>query len=305
MHRRFIATLALTLVCVAGLVRSAGAQLSENLGALSGDNAKNYLGPLPDALSGTMNSAIFTSGNVPKIGINFAIGVKVMGVKFDDADRLYTPTDPPGFTSVAPIQQVPTVIGGTSAVAQDGQGGSTFYYPAGFDITQFTFAAPQLTIGNVMGTRAVVRWFAHTFPAPDPGETRLIDKISFFGIGAQHSISQYFPGLPVDLAAGVFYQSFKINEDLLDIKAIHADVTGSKSFGLLQPYGALGFDTLKMNASYEDSNNPGNNIAVDFDRSTHVHLTAGLLANLPVVKLHAEANLAATNGLAVGLSFGK
>lgn len=300
MYRRVIVTLALALVCLTGLVRSAGAQLSDNLGSLTGENTKKYLGPLPDALSGTMNSAIFTSGNVPKIGINFSVGIKVMGVKFSDSDRLYTPTDAPGFTSVAPIQQVPTVIGGTGAVAQDGQGGSTFYYPGGFDITQFAFAAPQLTVGNVMGTRAVVRWFAHDFSADN-----FIEKISFFGIGAQHSVSQYFPGLPVDLAAGVFYQSFKINEDLLDIKAIHVDVTGSRSFGPIQPYGALGFDTLKMSANYEDSTNPGNNIAVDFDRSTHVHLTAGLLANLPVVKLHAEANLAATNGVAVGLSFGK
>lgn len=298
MHRRIAATLAL-LVLVA-VAPPAGAQLSQNLGALTGENTKKYLGPLPDALSGTMNSAIFTSGNVPKIGINFTVGVKVMGVKFDDKDRLYTPTDPPGFTSVAPIETVPTVIGGTSAVAQSGQGGSTFYYPGGFDITQFAFAAPQLTIGNVMGTRAVVRWFAHDFSADD-----FIEKISFFGIGAQHSISQYFPGLPVDLAGGIFYQSFKINDDLLDTKAFHIDVTGSKGFGLLQPYAAIGYDSFKMDASYEDSNNPGTNIAVDFDRSSHIHLTAGLLANLPVVKIHGEANLAATNGVAVGVSFGK
>jgi hypothetical protein len=300
MYRRIALTLALTLVVLAGFAPPAGAQLSENLGALTGENTKKYLGPLPDALSGTMNSAIFTSGNVPKVGINFTIGLKVMGVSFDDKDNLYTPTDPPGFTSVPPIEQVPTVVGDPAAVAQSGQGGSTFYYPGGFDISKFAFAAPQLTVGSLMGTRAVVRWFAHDFATDN-----FIEKISFFGIGAQHSLSQYFPGLPVDLAAGIFYQSFKINDDLLDTKSIHVDVTGSKSFGPLQPYGAIGFDSFKMDASYEDSNNPGNNIAVDFDRSSHVHLTAGLLANLPVVKIHGEANLAATNGVAVGLSFGK
>jgi hypothetical protein len=298
MYRRIAPILA--LVVLVGVAPPAGAQLSENLGALSGENTKKYLGPLPDALSGTMNSAIFTSGKVPKLGVSFTVGIKVMGVSFDDQDNFYTPTDPPGFTSVPPIEQVPTVIGDPNAVAQSGQGGSTFYYPGGFEIDQFAFAAPQLTIGNVMGTRAVVRWFAHDFSADD-----FLEKISFFGIGAQHSLSQYFPGLPLDLAAGVFYQSFKINDDLLDTKSIHVDVTGSKSFGLLQPYGAIGFDSFKMDASYEDSNNPGVNIDVDFDRSSHVHLTAGLLANLPVVKIHGEANLAATNGVAVGLSFGK
>ena len=93
--------------------------------------------------------------------------------------------------------------------------------------------------------------------------------------------------------------------DLLDSEAIHFDVTGSKSFGLLQPYGALGVDTFKMDALYEDANNPGSRISVAFDRETHFHFTAGLLANFKVVQLHGEVNFAAKNGLAVGLSFGK
>lgn len=199
MRRHLAVMLALALVVLAGVAPPAGAQLSDNLGALSGDNARKYLGPLPDALSGTMNSAIFTSGKVPKTGINLSVGVKVMGVRFSDSDRLFTPTDPSGFTSVAPILPAPTVIGGTSAVAQNGQGGATVYYPGGFDIGEFAFAAPQLSVGSLLGTRAVVRWFAMNFASDN-----FIDKISFFGIGAQHSLSQYVPALPVDLAAGVF-----------------------------------------------------------------------------------------------------
>ncbi|HKQ56429.1 MAG TPA: DUF6588 family protein [Candidatus Eisenbacteria bacterium] len=300
MNRRIAVFLALALAAAAAVAPPAGAQLQDNLGALSGDNAKKYLGPLPDALSGTMNSAIFTSGKVPMMGVTFQLGVKLMGIKFDDADRLFTPTDPPGFTSVAPYEQAPTVIGAGSAVTQNGQGGTAVYYPGGFDVGEFAFAAPQLTIGSVLGTKAVIRWASGNFSSDN-----FIEKISFFGIGAQHSISRYLPPLPIDLAAGVFYQSFKINENLLESKAIHVDVTGSKDFALLQPYAAIGFDSFKLDALYEDSTNPGNNISVDFDRKTNVHLTAGLLANLPVVKIHAEANIAATNGLAVGLSFGK
>jgi len=300
MKRRIAAILALALVVLAGGALPAGAQLTDNLGALTGDNARKYLGPLPDALSGTMNSAIFTTGKVPRMGLNFSVGVKVMGVKFADEDRLFTPTDPPGFSSVAPIQQAPTVVGGTSAVTQNGQGGATLYYPGGFDIGEFAFAAPQLSIGSVMGTRAVVRWAAGNFSSDN-----FIEKISFFGIGAQHSLSQYVPMLPVDLALGVFYQKFKVNDSLLDTQAFHVDVTGSRSFPILQPYAAIGFDSFKMDAAYEDTSNPGISIAVDFDRKTNVHLTAGVLANLAFATLHAEANIAATNGVAVGLSFGR
>lgn len=300
MRRHIAVTLVLALAALAGTAPRADAQLADNLGALTADNARKYLGPLPDALSGTMNSAIFTTGKVPKMGLGLTVGVKVMGIKFSDSDRLFTPTDPPGFTSVAPVQQAPTVIGNGSAVTQNGQGGATVYYPGGFDIGEFAFAAPQLSIGSVMGTRAVVRWFGMNFASDN-----FIEKISFFGIGAQHSLSQYLPALPVDLAAGVFYQALKINDSLLDTKAFHMDVTGSRSFSLLQPYAAIGFDSFKMDAAYEDATNPGNNIAVDFDRKTSVHLTAGVLANLAFATLHAEANIAATNGVAVGLSFGR
>jgi len=277
----------------------AAAQLTENLGALSDANAKKYLGPLPDALSGTMNAAIFTTGKVPTTGINFSIGLKVMGIGFDGKDRLYTPTDPPGFTSVAPVEQVPTVIGNTSAVTQNGQGGATLYYPGGFDITEFAFAAPQVSIGSVLGTRAVVRWYSQNFGSHD-----LITKVEYFGIGAQHSLTQYVATPPVDVALGVFYQDFKITDRLMDIGTIHVDLTASKIYSILQPYAAIGFDTFEMDVSYEDATDPGNNIAVRFDQTSQIHLTAGVVANFAFVQLHAEANLAAENGVAVGLSFG-
>jgi hypothetical protein len=300
MYQRIAMVFALALAGLSAAAPPARAQLTENLGALTEDNARKYLGPLTGALSGTMNAAVFTTGHVPKTGVTFQIGIKVMGIQFDDADRLFTPTDPPGFTGVAPFQQAPTVIGDGSAVAQDGQGGTTVYYPGGFNINEFAFAAPQLSIGSVLGTRAVVRWYAQNFSNQD-----VVAEIDLFGIGAQHSISQYFTDLPLDLAAGVFYQTLQIDHDLLDSEAIHFDVTGSKSFGLLQPYGALGVDTFKMDALYEDANNPGSRISVAFDRETHFHFTAGLLANFKVVQLHGEVNFAAKNGLAVGLSFGK
>lgn len=300
MRRILAVTFALALTGLASLAPPAGAQLNENLGALTEENARKYLGPLPDALSGTMNSAIFTTGKVPRLGLNFSVGIKAMGVRFADEDRLFTPTDPPGFTSVAPIQRAPTVVGGGTAVTQNGQGGATVYYPGGFDIPEFLFAAPQLSIGSVMGTRAVIRWAKADF-----SQDNLINKVSFFGIGGQHSLSQYVPMLPIDLALGVFYQKFKINDELLDTRAFHVDITGSRSFPILQPYGAIGIDSFKMDAFYEDTANPGLNVTVDFERKTNLHLTAGVLANLAFATLHAEANIAATNGVAVGISFGR
>jgi len=299
MKRPVSLAVALALAILAFGVLPAGAQLIENLGGLTSENAKKYLEPLPEALSGTMNSAIFTTGNVPTTGFSISIGIKVMGVSMGNQNRVYTPTDPPGFTSVPPIQQVPTVIGSPQAVAQGGQGGATAYYPGGFDVDEFAWAAPQVSLGSVMGTRAVVRWYSQNFGAHD-----LISKVSYFGVGAQHSITQYFTTLPIDLALGAFYQELKLNDSMIESKTYHVDLTGSKSFAILQPYGAIGFDSIDMDVLYEDATNPGTNVAVQFDRTSHVHLTAGVQAKLAFVLVHAEANIAAINGLAVGLSFG-
>jgi hypothetical protein len=300
MTRRLLITVALAGIFLSGLAATASAQLEANLGALSGENAKGYLSPLPNALSTTMNSAVFRSGYVPKMGLNFEIGVGVMGISFDKADRTYTPVDPAGFQSTEQVT-APTIIGDTQAVEQQGQAGTVLYHPGGFDIDNFTVAVPQLMIGSVAGTRAVVRYISL-----DLGDTDL-GKFKLWGLGAQHSISQYFPTLPVDLAVGAFYQQFKIGDnDLVKTNAFHADVTGSRRFGVLQPYAAVGFDTFGMRIKYTSQTvDPDQKIDVKFDNKTHAHLTGGVLATLAFVRLNAEFDIAAENGLAVGLSFGK
>lgn len=298
MRPGFARVFVLAAVLALGLSATARADLSEKLGALTGENAKGYLGPLPDALSGTLNSAIFQTGKVPKQGITFTLGVHVMGVNFDDKDRTFVPTDPPGFTSSPSGQPVSTIIGDTKSVGVTGQGGTQFNYPGGFDVSTFTIGAPELTIGSVMGTRAVVRWFSAEIGKSDYG------KLELFGIGGQHSLSQYFPAMPVDLAVGAFYQTFKLGDGLLDTKAFHVDVTGSKSFGILQPYAAIGYDTFKMDVDYNSTSNPGDHISVSMPDKSNAHFTVGAQASLAIVKLHAEFNAAANTGAAIGLSFG-
>jgi hypothetical protein len=124
-------------------------------------------------------------------------------------------------------------------------------------------------------------------------------------LGGQHSISRYFPGIPVDLAAGVMWQRFTIGkDDVVEAKALAFNVTGSKKFGMvvsLEPYVGVGIDSFEMEANY---NSDGETIKVDFDRENDLHLTVGSSLNLPIVKVHGEFNVAAENGFAVGLSFG-
>lgn len=296
MFFRMVRPALLCALAVSTLASPASAQLEDNLGALTGDNAAGYLNPLVSGLSGTMNAAVFHTGRIPRQGIGIQIGARLMGVSFDDDDRTYTPTDPPGFTGQGQVD-APTVIGDTKSVSQPGQGGTTLYHPGGFDIGEFAFAAPQLTIGSIAGTQATVRWISIDIGDSDLG------KFELFGLGAQHSISQYFEGLPFDVAAGAFYQSFKIDDTLVDAKTWHFNVTGSRDYGILQPYVGIGIDTIDMKSEYTESTS-GSTIEVDFDPESNFHLTLGSEASLALVKLYGEVNFAAQTGFAVGLSFG-
>lgn len=296
---RLAVLLAIAGMLACALVSPASADLSSKLGALEGNNLKGYLAPLPNAMSTTMNSGIFQSGGVPKQGFSVNFGVHINGASFEDADRVFTPTDPDGSQS----GPVPTVVGDGAAVPHNGPYGQAVY-PGGLDISQFLLPMPQLTIGSVMGTRATVRWFAMDF------KNNEIGKIDFLGVGAQHSLNQYIQGLPVDVAIGGFYQKLKLGDGLLDTKALHFDVTASHKFGgliKLEPYVSVGYDTFDMKVKYKFTGSGpqnGETLTVDFDQIKNKHLAAGAQLSLAVVKLHAEFVSAANTGAAIGLSFG-
>jgi hypothetical protein len=297
---RLAVILALVGLFATSLAPPARADLSEKLGGLTAQNAKGYLSPLPKALSSTLNSGIFPSGRVPKRSFGLTLGVRVMGASFDDGDRTYTPTDPDGFLGLGSTP-VPTVIGSEAGAFVPGQGGTQMIYPGGFDIDKFPLAVPELTVESAFGTRAVVRWFAADLGDSDYG------KLELLGIGGQHSLSQYFPSLPADVAFGVFYQTLKIGDDLLDTKALHVDVTASRRFGkaiTIEPYVRVGYDTFSMDVDYKDTEDPSNNYSLSMDKQSNAHLAAGATLSLVVAKLQAEVFSAATTGASIGLSFG-
>jgi hypothetical protein len=294
MVRRILVMLAVLVLAAA----PASAQLEANLSSLGEENVQLYLDPMPNSLSAMLNAAIFRTGDVPKMGFNFSIDAKGMVANFDDDDREYQTVASGGFSSTT----APTVIGDTEGVVQDGgPGGASVAYPGGFDMEKFAVAVPQVSIGSVMGTRAIVRYIKlDSWTESDLGDMEV------FGIGAQHSISQYFEGFPIDMAGGVMYQNYKIGDEVIDANTWAFNVTGSKKFGAtinVEPYVGVGVDSFEMKANYLDSS-LGEKVEVEFDRQNDLHLALGTGVNMPVVRLHAEYTIAAESGFAGGLSFG-
>jgi hypothetical protein len=182
------------------------------------------------------------------------------------------------------------VVEGEDALAQ--------IYPGGFDLEGFLLAVPELSVGSFFGTRGLLRYISLDTGDSDLGE------ITYMGYGVQHSISQWLPLLPVDIAAGFFIQNIKLGDDVLDCDATHLNVTASKDFVFVQPYVGIGYDSIETKADYEDPDDPELSFNTTLEKETNAHLTLGVLAKVAPASIFLEFNSGAATGIALGLSFG-
>jgi hypothetical protein len=295
------------LVLTAALtVVPASAQLNDQLSAYTGANAEGYLQPLAEAFGAALNDAFFYSAAIPRAGLRVSLEFPVMGVIFGDDDRTFQATTEGGF-SPETTTDAPTIVGDGAVKVVDGDGGTSYAFPGGFDLNSFGLVVPQLRVGGVMGTEALIRWIAI-----DPDTDSELGKISLFGIGVRHSISQYLPGFPVELAAGFMWQNFTVGEndggdDLISSDALSFGAQASKPFGAgffsIEPFAGLSFDTFSMNVNYE-SDITGDTVDLDFERENTVHLTVGAGLSLPVVNVHGAWNFASQNSFNFGVALG-
>lgn len=148
-----------------------------------------------------------------------------------------------------------------------------FQLPAGLDMTKFFAAIPQIEIGSLYGTEALVRFI----PPIDMGKN--IGKFAFWGLGLKHSISQYFTdykryaeysideydslrslgATPLDMAAQIVYQGTSLVNKVgvtnaeLDATATMFDFNLQFSKKLnknFELYGGYSLETIFINAHY-------------------------------------------------------
>lgn len=306
-RKRFFKCLGCVFVIVA-LAVPATAQVEDQLSAYTGRNSTGYLQPLADAFGAGLNDAFFRTAYIPPSKVRVSLEVLVMGVIFGDDDRTFSATTEQGFIPETTVS-APTIVGDGKAVIVNGQGGTSFAFPGGFDLNSFGLAVPQIRISSFRGTEAVIRYIAF-----NTGDAELGD-LSLYGLGARHSISQYFDeDFPVDIAAGFLWQSFSVGEnesgnDLISTSAFTAGVQGSKrfpaGFATFEPYTALSLDTFKMDVEYQaDVDGTEVNVDVDFERDTSLHWTVGLSLNLVAVAIYGEYNVASQNSFSLGVALG-
>jgi Family of unknown function (DUF6588) len=272
--------------------------LEDNLSAFTGDNAEGYLKPLQEAFGQGLNSNFFTTAAIPSTGFHARLEVKAMSIFFGDGDKTFMAVPDDNFGSQEAVE-APTVVGSGRGVIAPGPGGTTYAFPGGFDLTSLTIGVPQITLGGFRGTEFMGRWFSI-----NSGDAEIGD-ISFLGLGVRHSISQYLPNAPLDVAGAVYYQTFDLGTDLLDAKTFSVGVQGSKGFGIITPYGGLALDTISMKVRYTaDTGDSTEDIAIDFKSETSLHLTLGATLGLGLLHVNVAGDIAKMTEVSAGLGFG-
>jgi hypothetical protein len=305
-HGTLVAGLALSLF--APTASLAGDSTVQNqISVYTGPNAVGYLQPLANAFGAALNSSFGYSAYIPpKPGFHISLEAPVMGVFFEDEDRVFKATTESGFQPVTSDVDAPTVVGDGDAVIVTGTGGATFAFPGGLDLNSFGLIVPQLRVSSLMGTEAVVRWVSF-----DAGDADIGD-ISLFGIGGRHSLSQYMGGSPMlDLAVGALWQTFSVGEndfgnDFVESNALSIQLQASKrapiGFFVFEPYGGVAWEKVDVDLEYDDAN--GEPVSVSLEGENDVRFTVGAGLNFAAGHVWADYSFANTNNFSFGLALG-
>ncbi len=277
MKKVFVALLFVLLMAF-----STYAQIEETLKTYTSENAKGYLEPFVSGIGTAMNRGWYHTADVPTFGLTLRVGFVAMATPFMDADRTFMATTQPPFEPTQTVS-APSVVGSEQAKPVTGKAGTIFYFPGGFDIQETGFVVPQLTVGSFLGTEATIRFMQFQY------NKAYIDELVVTGLGVRHNLDQYIPLLPIDIAAGVFWQSLTINEDLIMFNTMHFGVQASRQIGPLDFYGGIGYDQSTVDIKYtfvSDEQSIDYNLTMNGKNG--VQFTLGLGFDLFLVHLHGD-----------------
>jgi len=310
MHFRRTA-LALFVVLLVGAAMPASADTVEStLSVYTGDNAKNYLRPLHEAIGVALNSGMFYTARIPKDKFKISLELPVMGVLFGDDDRTFRANAEDPFIPLTPGDanaDASTIVGPGTAQTSNGQGNTTFGYPGGFQLDSFALTVPQLRV-SFKGTELVGR----ALVGVESGEVEL-GEVELFGAGLRHNISQYFGESPVDLAATGFYQTLSIGKnvaenDLVSVDAFSIGVNVSKdfpfSFMKFTPYGGVTYDSFQTEIEYQLDATSTDTQQISFDRENSVHFTVGAGLNLVAAQIFGQFDYSLRSSFLFGIALG-
>ncbi len=271
------------------------AQLEDRFGYLLEKDLSAYAQPLATSLGVAFNSGGYHDASVSKL-FGFSIGVKGMFIFIPDNQKTFTPQGlPAGYNAT---EETATIYGNKGAAYSGPLGYLT--YPPGLDRSWVPAAFPQATV-SVLGTELLVRYL----PTIKVGD----EELDLFGFGIKHSVSQYIPLLPVDIAVQFLYNKLTIT-NLLDVKNTAFNIHASKSLGVLLVYGGLQYESTSVDFTYKftDPNgiSPGQKnqeITLSLNGENSFRVTVGAALKLAFFVLNADYSVGSQGVFTTGFSF--
>ncbi len=300
--KKIVSRASLIFLLVVFLFSSSSGQnsIEETIEQLSSDNVRGYIQPLLDGFGANINSGFPGSARIRSSGLTFRVQFVGMGMLVGDSEKTFFATPPQPFPQ-EPVETA-TIFGGEGTTVTH-QSGIRYKFQNGqVDTRILPFAVPQLTVGDFFGTQLTLRYV----PLPSISD---FPEVNLFGLGVRHSVSQYLPVTPIDIAAGVFYQTFSIGE-FMDSKAMALSLQASKTLLLLTLYGGVQYETADVNLSYTYTGPlpPGDtsdrNISLDLRGDNRFRVTAGAGLALGILHLHTDISFGAVTVVSAGLGFG-
>ncbi|MEA2095535.1 MAG: DUF6588 family protein [Candidatus Cloacimonadota bacterium] len=310
------------------MVTALFAGVQEKLEQFGKDNGIVYVKPLVTAFGTTMNTGLFNTAKVLK-PFRFGLNVNMMAAFVPDEDKTFLPTRPdlylPGteiYLYEEPTEETATVFGEDGTIIEHnsaldyipGAEELDIEMPNGANLPAVPFLMPQFNLGLPFGNEIMIRGFPKVEINEDIGD------LGFWGVGLKHSISQYIPLIPIDVAIQAAYQNLYVG-DLLTFSNFNANLEVSKKLLMWTLYTGVGYDKTDVAADYtyeyttlvEDEDVPGlylpgtaeQHIKFDVTGENETRATVGIRYSLLLLKLYADYTISKYSvfNAGIGVSF--
>jgi len=288
----------LTLALIISVGTSLYSQIEDRFAQLAEANAVAYAQPFATTLGTAINSGSYHSANIPSM-FSFSISFKGMYIFIPESQKNFTPT-------LADIgyqanKETATIYGdkGAAYAGPDGY----IVMPPGINQSSIPVAYPQIG-ASFLGTQVLFRYLPHIPIAEN-------NDLTIFGIGVAHSISQYIPLFPIDLAVQGLYNDVEVS-GIMKLNNFAFNIHASKTLGPLTPYVGLQYEKTSLDLDYTIQGNPlsgdpflrnDQHIKMSFNGTNKFRATIGAALKLAVLVFNADFSFSSQPVASGGLTF--
>ncbi len=284
--------LVVTMLLLTNLAKAQN-NINDYLDSYIGENAEPFVQPLADVFTSNINAGVWDWATIEK---DFYFRLKVQGMISFPSESMLTFS---GRTSgnFTPKQTItaPTILGSSNSIIIQGTNNSVYVFPGGFDMEQVILGTPQATVGGFLNSEVTVRFLA--FPLEND-----LDKIRFFGIGARHSLSNYFADSPIDFSVGYMYHHTEGGDYLVTDQHLFSAHTGI-SGKIFSAHAMVGYQTSNSDIDYiYEEGEIRTNVDLNLKNTNPFIMEAGLSARLGPIM--ANTAISYSNHVAVAAGLG-